>query len=623
VILLPEQSADWPDATRRLVLLHELAHIKRRDVGFQLLGRLATAIYWFHPLAWYAAHRLRAECESACDDHVVHTGVPRTDYAQQLVDLARDLRPTAFVIALPLTRPSKLENRITALLDDNRNHQPLARRVSALLSLSGLCLLATLALVHLDRPASGQPAAARPAAFKPAAAPKRFDSFNHEVYTHPITVTGQALDPDGKPLPGAHIYIASRLVDYKRIAETTTDDQGRYQFRDIPLPIRRANSNTKRDEAAFEVFGEADGLGFDWHQQVWLYPTSEPANMAGQPQTPNQRSSGVVNDNFILNFNFPPAAQISGTILDEQGNPRPNVRLEIRECQSLKFIHNVFGVSFSSLNERDIVPASIKVRLTDHRGRFQFTGLPPDCRFRIDVRGDNIPSQRFSAATADHVEQNPDDAPVLTGEIRYVCATPVAVPIKMLLGGTKAPASRVAVQAGSGSIGILETTDDQGLVTLKLPPGKYYMENWPARGTPYLVTKGELTVTTKSPLEPLTYSLDPAAIVEITVIDATTGAPVPNVDVWHQPNPDAPRERLVFRSWEVATRIAWRESPRSDAQGKLRVLVEPGTHRIGVGRESLPTFSAVVETDGQDVECLPGKPVHLTFHVQDIRNKSK
>ncbi len=74
VVLLPEQAQQWPEPARRLVLLHELAHIKRWDVGFQLIGRLATAVYWFHPLAWYALHRLCAECECACDDYVVHLG---------------------------------------------------------------------------------------------------------------------------------------------------------------------------------------------------------------------------------------------------------------------------------------------------------------------------------------------------------------------------------------------------------------------------------------------------------------------------------------------------------------------------------------------------------------------
>ncbi len=59
VVLLPEQAQEWAEPVRRNVLLHELSHIKRWDVAYQLIGRLAAAVYWFHPLAWYALHRLR------------------------------------------------------------------------------------------------------------------------------------------------------------------------------------------------------------------------------------------------------------------------------------------------------------------------------------------------------------------------------------------------------------------------------------------------------------------------------------------------------------------------------------------------------------------------------------
>jgi beta-lactamase regulating signal transducer with metallopeptidase domain len=38
-----------------VVLAHELIHVHRRDVPRQVLGRLALALYWFHPLSWVAA----------------------------------------------------------------------------------------------------------------------------------------------------------------------------------------------------------------------------------------------------------------------------------------------------------------------------------------------------------------------------------------------------------------------------------------------------------------------------------------------------------------------------------------------------------------------------------------
>ena len=145
------------------------------------------------------------------------------------------------------------------------------------------------------------------------------------------------------------------------------------------------------------------------------------------------------------------------------------------------------------------------------------------------------------------------------------------------------------------------------------------MENWPARGTPYLVTEGELVVAAKPPAEPVVLALRPAAIVEVTVVDAETGAGIPDVDLWERTDPGHQREKVIIRSWEVATRIAWRESPRTDARGKLRALVEPGKHRFGVGWQSFPRGFEVVEDQGQEVECRAGETLRLKFAMRPQR----
>ncbi len=55
----------------RLVLLHELSHIRRRDVLVNWISVLALALHWFNPLAWVAVRRLRADQELACDAAVL------------------------------------------------------------------------------------------------------------------------------------------------------------------------------------------------------------------------------------------------------------------------------------------------------------------------------------------------------------------------------------------------------------------------------------------------------------------------------------------------------------------------------------------------------------------------
>jgi len=339
VVLLPEQAEQWPEPARRLVLLHELAHIKRRDVVFQLFGRMATAAYWFHPIAWYALHRMRVECECACDDHVVHLGVRRTDYARQLVDLARSLRAAVSSGAVPMARSGNLEQRIMVLLDDRRSHRLLGNRLAIALLGGALASVAGLAVIHPGRTEGGQlgigpptappatkttardtqkpgpPAAVALAPEKPPAA--RPEDSLLRSYTHPITVTGRAVDPTGRPVPGARVYLASRWADYKRVAETTTDAEGRYGFRGVPLPIGRADTVWGRDEGAFQVFGQAEGFGFAWRPQKWLSPRPKPSNIIYEPEHRDPPSRFEAGAKIELDLHFPPAARLSGTIADD------------------------------------------------------------------------------------------------------------------------------------------------------------------------------------------------------------------------------------------------------------------------------------------------------------------
>src|SRR5262245_31288640 len=65
VIVLPAESSTWSHERRCAVLIHEFAHIKRGDLLGHLVGGIACALYWFHPLVWTAARHLRAESERA------------------------------------------------------------------------------------------------------------------------------------------------------------------------------------------------------------------------------------------------------------------------------------------------------------------------------------------------------------------------------------------------------------------------------------------------------------------------------------------------------------------------------------------------------------------------------
>ena len=68
VVVWPEQANEWPDALRRSVMSHEREHARRFDFLWLVVAQLACAVYWFLPLAWFAARKAREESERACDD---------------------------------------------------------------------------------------------------------------------------------------------------------------------------------------------------------------------------------------------------------------------------------------------------------------------------------------------------------------------------------------------------------------------------------------------------------------------------------------------------------------------------------------------------------------------------
>jgi len=134
-ILLPAYMEQWPAAKRDAVVLHERVHIARRDWTWQMFAQVVTAVFWFHPLVWVAAARLRFEAERAADDRVLAEGVSATDYADRLVEVARQIRreggmfstilsgaSIAMVSPSAMVRPSALTSRIDAILDSARSH---------------------------------------------------------------------------------------------------------------------------------------------------------------------------------------------------------------------------------------------------------------------------------------------------------------------------------------------------------------------------------------------------------------------------------------------------------------------------------------------------------------------
>lgn len=145
-VVFPAMARRWSRERRRAVMLHELAHVRQRDVIVILLANAASTIYFFHPLIWLAVRKLRQECERSCDDLVLHTGHTASDYAGHLTAIARTLATCQrkSVMAVAMSQTSNIEQRVSAILDSRQRRGRPSPMISAVV-ISMLILLGLIA----------------------------------------------------------------------------------------------------------------------------------------------------------------------------------------------------------------------------------------------------------------------------------------------------------------------------------------------------------------------------------------------------------------------------------------------------------------------------------------------
>ncbi len=143
IVVLPAMLLDMESPTAiSAVLGHELAHLKRRDLNWGWLAAAAQAMFFFHPLVWYAQSRLRSATDEACDALALrHTQTTPADYGRMLVRLAQGLPGPALgaPVAAGVVEPfHSLRDRLRSL---GRPRTPL--RAFPLAALAAVCIAAT------------------------------------------------------------------------------------------------------------------------------------------------------------------------------------------------------------------------------------------------------------------------------------------------------------------------------------------------------------------------------------------------------------------------------------------------------------------------------------------------
>ena len=140
-VFLPAEAASWSAERRQMVLLHELAHVRRGDLATHLLAKAALSLYWWNPLAWRAWREFLKERERATDDLVLQAGARASDYAGHLLEIARTMQASPRIgwAAVSMARPSQLEGRLLAILDSGVNRGAPGR--NALIAAAALAVI--------------------------------------------------------------------------------------------------------------------------------------------------------------------------------------------------------------------------------------------------------------------------------------------------------------------------------------------------------------------------------------------------------------------------------------------------------------------------------------------------
>jgi TonB family protein len=265
-VLLPRESETWSNERMRVVLGHELAHVKRNDWLIQIIAETARAIYWFNPLFWIACTELRRESEHACDDAAMNLGgqfgIDGPAYAGHVLDLARTLKhsgqPASAALAMAST--SNLERRLIAMLNPSLNRRVTSKGTVVIVVLLALGLTLPIAVVSSQAPipavSVGHAAASTPqiqtAAIPAVAAstrvvPRTVSQTVAVVTTaspaaeavQPVaaqvqggTLSGTITDPSGAVIPGVTLNMTAQSAGV--IRRTLSNSSGNFAFTELP-----------------------------------------------------------------------------------------------------------------------------------------------------------------------------------------------------------------------------------------------------------------------------------------------------------------------------------------------------------------------------------------------------
>lgn len=248
ILLSRSLVAEKPD---RAILIHELSHVERQDVFWQLFSSFVCLAYWFEPLVWRCAAGLRRVREEICDNQVLRLGEDGADYATTLLQMCSLIQrghglsgktPRRIGCAVTASRTKNhLEQRIVQLLEPERKRDPMKKRTK-ILAVGAMLLLAAGVVVLCPVLES-----------EILVAETRGYPLNEEGGDE-STIRGRVLDEEKRPVAGIKVFALSENGFEKRY-ETFSDDDGRFS---LPMPQSYGWDNVFAIDMERKLAGETD-----------------------------------------------------------------------------------------------------------------------------------------------------------------------------------------------------------------------------------------------------------------------------------------------------------------------------------------------------------------------------
>ena len=222
-ILLPAAllTRDGAEADLRMILAHELAHWRRRDLWWNWLPALAHGLFFFHPAVWLANRQWRLAQEIACDEAAIRLARVRTaEYGRTLLNVVEQCRATAapsfFSVGVSHSFQT-LSQRIVAMKSSSILPKPLRRAITFALVLGAVVGLVPWRLTAQE---TAQPATDAVAKSSDEA-PSHADEAATEHIAGRLVVNGTVRrigdDAESEPMHNVVISINPATGEWKRI----------------------------------------------------------------------------------------------------------------------------------------------------------------------------------------------------------------------------------------------------------------------------------------------------------------------------------------------------------------------------------------------------------------------